>query len=70
MLVYAAVRDDAQHVAALQQPGSAIRESLKTSAGVEGSPLRVTSWTAGATRSMKDSAPVSAESKRTVVTDL
>ncbi|MGX1156953.1 hypothetical protein RKD39_004531 [Streptomyces albogriseolus] len=50
------------------RPGRAIRESAKTSAGSSASPFRVISWTAGATRSMKDSAS-SAASKRTVVTD-
>ncbi len=46
-----------------------MRESWNTSSASRASPFSVTSWTVGATRSMKDSPPPSATSKRTVVTD-
>lgn len=46
-----------------------MRESRKTSATSSDLPFRTTSCTAGATRSMKVSAPASADWNRTVVTD-
>lgn len=68
-MVYAQSATTRRMLRPSSRPGRAIRESLNTSSGSSGSPLRVTSWTVGATRSMKDSAPVSSTSKRTVVTD-
>ncbi|CAM5590177.1 hypothetical protein SCYAM73S_06203 [Streptomyces cyaneofuscatus] len=69
MLVYAQSATTFSSLAPALSCGRAIRESRNTAAASSASPLSTTSWTAGATRSMKVSAPASAESKRTVVTD-
>ncbi len=69
MLVYAQSATTRRMLRPGSSPGRAMRESRNTSAASRESPFSVTSWTVGATRSMKDSPPPSATSKRTVVTD-
>lgn len=69
MFVYEQSATTLSSLAPARRCFSVIRESRKTAAMSRSLPFSTMSCTAGATRSMKVSAPASAESKRTVVTD-